>query len=203
MQEPALIGLAESGQLTGKVLKLRLMVIVLGRGYPNVAASKMLIYLTSQAEGCSLELWNTHKGLLWKNFGRLVKEVEAQRRGGQESGDPSGQQRPEAPLAEARGRLSRNEASEDSNGSHQDRTASSSGAPSNSTTTNVRQPALKPITAIIDLIKSELDLPPTTSIPDTISMGMSSLGLAVVDTMTLKDKAVRVAHELGIPITEE
>ena len=171
-----------------------------------------------------MELWNTHKGLLWENFSRLVKEVEAQRRGGQEIGYQSCQQRPEAPLADACGRLSCNEDSEESNGSHQDRTASSSdapsnitntncshqdrttslpGAPSNSTTSNVCQPALKPITAIVDLIKSELDLPSTTSIPDTITTGMSSLGLAVVDTMTLKDRAVRVAKELGIPVTEE
>ena len=36
MREPALIGLAESGQLTGKVLRLRLMVTVFVIGYPHV-----------------------------------------------------------------------------------------------------------------------------------------------------------------------
>ena len=82
MQEPALIGLAESGQLTGKVLKLRLMVIVLASDCPNVLhvsvnvdAANQLICLTSQAEGCSLERWNAHKGSLKANFGRLVQEV--------------------------------------------------------------------------------------------------------------------------------
>ena len=51
-------------------------------------------------------------------------------------------------------------------------------------------------------IKSELGLPSATSIPDTIAMGMSSLELAVVGTMTLKHKAAQVAHELDIPIVE-
>ena len=40
----------------------------------------MLICLTSQEEGCSLELWNTHKGFLKKNFSRLVKQAKAQLR---------------------------------------------------------------------------------------------------------------------------
>ena len=40
MREPALIGLAESGQLTGKVLRLRLMVIVLASDCPNVLQSQ-------------------------------------------------------------------------------------------------------------------------------------------------------------------
>ena len=104
MHEPALIGLADSRQLTGKVLKLRLMVIVLASGRSNVlhvrererenvAAAKLLVFcLTSQAEGCSLELWNTHKGFLKMNFPRIVDEVRAQQREGQENGDQSGQQ---------------------------------------------------------------------------------------------------------------
>ena len=94
MREPALIGLAESGQLTGKILKLRLMVTVLASDCPtvNVAAANQLICLTSQAEGCSLERWNAHKGFLKANFHRLVQEVKAQRRAEQEKGDQSGQQ---------------------------------------------------------------------------------------------------------------
>ena len=58
------------------------------------------------------------------------------------------------------------------------------------------------ICTVAALIQSELDLPSTSSISDTISMGISSPGLAV-GTMTLKDRAVRVAKELGIPVTEE
>ena len=88
--------------------------------------------------------------------------------------------------------------SEESKGSR----LSTSRAPPTSTTTNARQPALKSITALVASIKSELGLPPATSIFDTISMGMSSLGLAVTDAMTLKDKAIRLAQELGIPVTE-
>ena len=61
----------------------------------NVAAANPGIYLTSQAEGCSLELWNTHKGFLKQNFPRLVDEIKAQRRAEQETGDQSGQQRAE------------------------------------------------------------------------------------------------------------
>ena len=57
-----------------------------------MAAANPGIYLTSQAEGCSLELWNTHKGFLKQNFPRLVDEVKAQRRAEQEKGDQSGQQ---------------------------------------------------------------------------------------------------------------
>ena len=36
VKEPALIRLAESGQVTGKVLRLRLMVTVFVIGYPHV-----------------------------------------------------------------------------------------------------------------------------------------------------------------------
>ena len=95
-----MIGLAESGQLTGKVLKLRLMVIVVASDCPNVlhvsvnvAAAHQLICLASQAEGCTLELWNAHKGCLKKKFSRIVDEVRAQRpcqrRGEHENGDQS------------------------------------------------------------------------------------------------------------------
>ena len=68
---------------------------------------------------------------------------------------------------------------------------------------NTRQPALKPIATIAALIRSELDLPSATSISETISMSMSALELVAVDTTTLKAKAIRVAQELDIPITEE
>ena len=129
---------------------------------------KVLVCLTLQAEGCTLELWNTHKNLLKKNFGQLVNEVRAQRRGQQETGHQGDQRHAET-----------------------------------STTANAPRPVLRPIGAIIGSIQSELDLPRTTSISDTISMSMSLLGLAAVGTMTLQDKAAQVAHELGIPITEE
>ena len=70
----------------------------------NVAAANLGIYLTLQAEGCSLELWNTHKGFLKQNFPRLVDEIKAQRRAEQETGDQSGQQHTgEEPLPVAAG----------------------------------------------------------------------------------------------------
>ena len=206
-----MIGLAESGQLTGKVLKLRLMVIVLASDCPNVlhvsvnvAAANQLISLTSQAEGCSLERWDGQKGFLKANFRRLVQEVKAQRRGEQETGDQSGQQRVEdEPPPVAGGPHSCNDGIEESNGSRLGRTTSTSRTPPTSSTTNTRQPALKPIATIAALIRSELDLPSATSISETISMSMSTLELVAVDTMTLKAKAIRVAQELDIPITEE
>ena len=74
--------------------------------------------------------------------------------------------------------------SEESKGSR----LSTSRAPPTSTTTNTRQPALKPITALIAPIKSELGLPPVppvTSISDTIFMAMPSLGLPFAGTMAL------------------
>ena len=49
-----------------------------------MAAANLGIYLTLQAEGCSLELWNTHKGFLKQDFRRIVQEVKAQRRAEQE-----------------------------------------------------------------------------------------------------------------------
>ena len=51
-------------------------------------------------------------------------------------------------------------------------------------------------------INPHIGLPSATSIPDTLSTGMSLLGLAVAGTMTLKDKAAQVARELDIPIAE-
>ena len=201
-----MISLAESRQLTGKVLRKRLMVIVSDSGCANVlqvskcGAANMLICLTSQAEGCTLELWNTHKGLLLKNFGRIVNEVKAQQQREQENGDQSGQQHAEEqPPPVAGGHHHCNDDSEESKGSR----LSMSRAPPTSTTTNARQPALKSITALVASIKSELGLPPATSIFDTISMSRSSLELTVTDAITLKDMAIQVAQKLGIPITEE
>ena len=49
-----------------------------------MVAANLGIYLTLQAEGCSLELWNTHKGFLKQDFPRLVEEIKAQRRAEQE-----------------------------------------------------------------------------------------------------------------------
>ena len=109
----------------------------------------------------------------------------------------------EPPLV-AGGPHSCNDGSEESIGSRLDRTTSTSSASPTSNTTNTPKPALKPIATIAALIKAELDLPSTASISDTISMSMSSLGMAAVGTtMTLKAKAIRVAQELDIPITEE
>ena len=69
-----------------------------------MAAANLGIYLTLQAEGCSLELWNTHKGPLRQDFRRIVQEVKAQRRAEQEKRDQSGQQHTgEAPLPVAAG----------------------------------------------------------------------------------------------------
>ena len=69
--------------------------------------------------------------------------------------------------------------------------------------TGAPRPVLKPIALIVARIKSELVLPAATSIPDTLAQSMSALGLAAVATMTLKDKAVRVAKELNIDINAE
>ena len=170
-----------------------------------MVAAELFICLTLQAEGCTLELWNAHKGCLKKHFGRIVDEVRAQQREDHENGDQSGQQRPEEPPPAAVVHSSCKGDSEGSNSSRQGRSISSSTSrvSPTSTPTNARQPALKSITALIASIKLELGLPPATSIFDTISMGMSSLGLAVTDAMTLKDKAIRLAQELGIPVTEE
>ena len=35
-------------------------------------------FLRAQAEGCTMERWNTHKDLLRENFARLVDEARAQ-----------------------------------------------------------------------------------------------------------------------------
>ena len=88
---------------------------------------------------------------------------------------------------------------EEGNSSHHCALSASTALP---TTTNSRRPVLKPLATIVASIKSELGLPSATSIPDTLSMGMSLLGLAVVGTMTLKEKAMQVARELVIPIVE-
>ena len=77
----------------------------------------MLIYLTSQAEGCTLELWNTHKFLLKENFGRLVNEIRAQQREDHKNGDQSGQPHVEEPPLVALGHRICNDVSEGSSGS--------------------------------------------------------------------------------------
>ena len=169
-----------------------------------MAAANLGICLTLQAEDCSLELWNTHKGFLKQNFPRLVDEIKAQRRAEQETGDQSGQQRAEEdPPPLAGGLSSCNDGREESSGSHhQDRaTSSSSAPPPNSTATNTGHPPLEPLGALVALIKSELDLPSAMPIADAISMSMSLLGLVAASTMALNDKALLVARELDIPIT--
>ena len=88
---------------------------------------------------------------------------------------------------------------EEGNGSHHCAPSASTAPP---TATKARRPVLKPLATIVASIKSELGLPSATSIPDTLSMGMSLLGLAAVGTMTLKEKAAQVARELNIPVVE-
>ena len=135
--------------------------------------------------------------MLKKNFNRLLKQVKAEQRGQQGAGaDQRGRQCSER-LAGHHGSLK--DGNEAGNGSHHCALSASTAPP---TTTKTRRPVLKPFATIVASIKSELGLPSATSIPDTIAMGMSSLGLAVVGTMTLKDKAAQVAHKLDIPIVE-
>ena len=54
-REPELVALAEAKKLTGKMLEEKIM-----------------------AEGCSPELWSTHKDALRQNFSRIKDEVKAQ-----------------------------------------------------------------------------------------------------------------------------
>merc|ERR1719231_1963807 len=58
----------------------------------------------------------------------------------------------------------------------------------------------QPIGQIVDTIKSELGMPPSTSIPEAVNAGMSSLGMQPDSRTGLKDDAVRLAQELNIPI---
>ena len=138
--------------------------------------------------------------MLKKNFNRLLREVKAEQRGQQGAGaDQRGRQRSEKPQQEAGHHGSLKDRNEERDLSHHFALSASTAPPM---TTKPRRPVLKPFAAIVASIKSELGLPSATSIPDTIAMAMSSLGLAVLGTMTLKDKAAQVAHELDIPIVE-
>ena len=138
--------------------------------------------------------------MLKKNFNRLLRQVKAEQRGEQGAGaDQRGRQCSEEPQPVAGHHGSLKDGNEAGNGSHHCALSASTAPP---TTTKTRRPVLKPFATIVASIKSELGLPSATSIPDTIAMAMSSLGLAVVGTMTLKDKAAQVAHELDIPIVE-
>ena len=138
--------------------------------------------------------------MLKKNFDRLSREVETEQQGQQGAGaDQRGRQRSEEPQPEAGHHGSLKDGNEAGKVSHRCTLSASTAPP---TTTKTRRPVLKPFAAIVASIRSELGLPLATSIPDTIAMAMSSLGLAVVGTMTLKDKAAQVAHELDIPIVE-
>ena len=156
-----------------------------------------------------MELWNSHKGLLFDNFSRLVHEAKAQQQEEEGPGGRNGQQRSEEvqPVAQGHEGADNNDNSlsddGEGEGGAQERAGSASVASrAPPTTTNAPLPDLKPLTAIIASIKSELGLHPATSILDTISQSSSLLGLALVDPMTLKDKAVRVARELNIPVTQ-
>ena len=147
-----------------------------------------------------MELWKRHKSALKQNFNRLVKQIKAQQRGEQGTrADQRGRPRSEKPQPVAGHNMSLSDGNEEGNGSHHCALSASSAPPN---ATNSHRPVLKRLAAIVASIKSELDLPSATSIPDTIAMAMSSLGLAVVGTMTLKHKAAQVAHELDIPIVE-
>ena len=78
-------------------------------------------------------------------------------------------------------------------------TSASSQSPNNM---DAPRPGLKPVLAILALIKSELGLPEVTSMADTIAQSTILLGLALADTMPLEEKAVRVARELNIAIAD-
>ena len=85
------------------------------------AVAKLLVICpTSQAEGCSLELWNAHKGLLWENFSRLVQEVKAQLRS-------------EEPRPVAGGHHSSNGGGTNRDGPYQHATSASSAPPTTTT----------------------------------------------------------------------
>ena len=138
--------------------------------------------------------------MLKKNFNRLLRQVKAEQRGEQGAGaDQRGRQCSEEPQPVAGHHGSLKDGNEAGKVSHRCTLSASTAPP---TTTKTRLPVLKPLAAIVASIKSELGLPSATSIPDTIAMGMSSLELAVVGTMTLKHKATQVARELDIPIVE-
>ena len=151
-----------------------------------------------QAEGCSLQLWNTHKASLKMNFKGLLQEVKAQNRMG--AAKPKSVHQYEAPVTGD---------SVDSvcgsNGSvHEEEREGTSSKPRTPVTNpNARQPVLKPMATIVGMIRSDLGMPWDMSIPGTISKSMSTLGMEDDGTSTLKDKAVRVATTLNINVTEE
>ena len=150
-----------------------------------------------------MELWNSHKGLLFDNFSRLVHEAKAQQQEEEGPGGRNGQQRSEEVQPVAQG----HEGADNNDNSLSDDGEGEGGAQEQAGSASVASrrasvPDLKPLPAIVALIKSELGLHPATSILDTISQSSSLLGLALVDPMTLKDKAVRVARELNIPVMQ-
>ena len=138
--------------------------------------------------------------MLKENFDRLVRQVRAQQQGEQTGADLTDQQRSEEPQLVTGRHGSLSACSEEGTGSPH--CAVSASTMPSTTTIQACRLVPKPLAAIIAAIKSELGLPSTTSIPNTISIGMSSLELEVAGTMTLKDKAAQLASELNIPILE-
>ena len=69
-------------------------------------------------------------------------------------------------------------------------------------TTSARQLGVRPISAIVGAIRHELGLLSSTTIPDTISQAMSTMELKLGGSISLKDKAIFVAKELNIPVTD-
>ena len=89
----------------------------------TAVAKPLVICPTSQTEGCSLELWNTHKGLLKKNFTRVVDAVRAQLRSESE------------PQKRVGGHHSSNDGGADRGGSHRRAIVASSASPTTTSQT--------------------------------------------------------------------
>ena len=161
---------------------------------------------TSQSEGCTEASWCLHKTALKSKFGGLVREVEAQRReqlavGDQERGrnddgaaNQSVEQRP--PVAGPEGAGNGND--EDGHDGHVTTTTSSS-----SILPCAKITRLKPIAAILSSVRSELGLPPSATISDSISQVITLLGLEIDHSMTIKDQVLSIARELNIAIMQE
>ena len=151
-----------------------------------------------QAEGCSLELWNTYKATLKMNFRGLLQEVKALQRMG--AAKQKSVRRGQLPVKGDLGGLVCG-----SNGSmneeERERTSSASRTPAKYP--NARQPVLKPMATIVGMIRSRLGMPSDKSISRTISQSMSTLGMEDNRALTLKEKAVRVATKLNIAITQK
>ena len=144
-----------------------------------------------QIEGCTSAEWHAHRAVLKQGFSRLVNQAKAQRRAQlagqrQEQGSRDGEDN-----GKAEGAL-------DDGGAVS--VASSSSSTDSPCAESTRQ--LKPTSAIVSLIKSELCLSDSTTTSEAVSRGISDLGMEVDETMTMEDKIFRVARELNISVTD-